>query len=216
MPAVDLTGQRFGRLVALARVANARSGGTVWRCICDCRVQKDVATCNLRRGRAKSCGCRATEAVIKHGATRGNKPSPEYRAWTELLHRCSAPGAQAWKNYGGRGITVSDRWRYGEDGIHPFECFRADMGPKPSPKHSLDRIDNDLGYSKENCRWATPTQQARNTRTTKLTAEKARQIHIFRLSGCPLREIARLFKVSEANAYAVLTGRSWRDCAADA
>lgn len=97
----------------------------------------------------------------KHGHSwKEGAPSPEYRAWANMKHRCCNPAANGFSNYGGRGITVCERW------VESFEAFLADMGPRPSPKYSLDRIDNAGNYEPQNCRWATATEQSRNRRGT--------------------------------------------------
>jgi len=92
-----------------------------------------------------------------HGHCKGGKSTPEYMTWGRMKHRCYNPNNSGYRNYGGRGIKVCKRWEN-------FEMFLSDMGPKPSKKHSIDRIDNDKGYSPSNCRWATKLQQARNKR----------------------------------------------------
>ena len=124
-----------------------------WDCICDCGTVCHPAGRRLREGRTISCGCYAREISgerlirhnLRHGDHRGG-PSPEYRTWTGIKARCSNPKVPCWKYYGGRGIGVCERW------FNSFEVFLADMGRKPSPKHSIDRIDNDKGYSPVNCR----------------------------------------------------------------
>ncbi|MBC6714724.1 hypothetical protein H9Q09_00810 [Aurantimonas sp. DM33-3] len=110
---------------------------------------------------------------IVHGHTRrlaggGRVDSPEYRAFTAMKNRCLNKRQARYRDYGGCGITVCDRWLRGSDGLTGFECFLLDMGSKPSPEHSLDRRENALGYSPENCRWATRVEQARNTRRNRV------------------------------------------------
>lgn len=158
----DLTGQKFGRLTVVRKTLDSH-----WLCQCDCGVEKEVRSTLLRSGKTKSCGCyriergRAHGASIKlrHGQGRG-RGTPEYNCWGQMLHRCRNPNSRMFKNYGGRGITVCERW-------HTFDNFFADMGPRPSPKHSIDRIDVNGNYEPGNVRWATSIEQNRNLRTNK-------------------------------------------------
>jgi hypothetical protein len=162
----DLVGQTFGRLVVKESVRK-HGGKPAWLCGCECGGSKIVTTALLRAGITRSCGCLFVDAVrasnTRHGMSRTTAPkAPEYRIWSLAIQRCHNPHHPPFKNYGGRGITVCDRWRAS------FEAFYADMGPRPSPAYSLDRIDNDKGYCPENCRWATRTEQARNSRKARL------------------------------------------------
>jgi hypothetical protein len=164
---IDITGQRFGRLVAIEIIA--RPGNTTWRCKCDCGGESTSGGSDLRSGRVESCGCirreRAATVLAKlntrHGLSKAGpngRGTPEYAAWARMRRRCETPTDRVYRHYGGRGITVCQRWR------ESFEAFLADMGPRPGSNLSLDRLDVNGNYEPGNCRWATQSEQMRNTR----------------------------------------------------
>jgi hypothetical protein len=138
------------------------SHGVFWWCICECGTTRPVLGGNLRSGVSKSCGCMQAEVtskrVTKHGGARHGNLHPLYHTWTGMNQRCRNPSATGYKDYGGRGISIDPRWT----GKNGFATFVADMGDKPSPTHTLDRIDNDGDYEPSNVRWSTPSEQANN------------------------------------------------------
>ena len=136
-------------------------------CRCVCGVEKWVREDRIRSGRATSCGCRRREKITTHGMSHGEKKNPIYKVWAAMIARCDCRTHKQYSEYGGRGITVCDRWR-GRDGVLNFA---ADMGDRPEG-HSIDRIDNDGGYEPSNCRWANRSEQQRNKRSNRLVTFK--------------------------------------------
>lgn len=152
----DLTGQRFGRLTVKAKSNNRGSNGSLfWGVTCDCGEKCEIRQDGLLSGVSQSCGCLQKD-LMTNNVKHGKHETEIYSTWEGMIQRCTNPSAYGWKYYGGRGITVCERWR-------TFEHFYADMGDKPNGL-TIDRIDNYKGYEKSNCRWATWAQQAANRR----------------------------------------------------
>lgn len=198
-------GDRVGRwtlITPLPREArlSARSRPR-WLCKCACGVEKQVLAQSLRLaltapvGGSRSCGCFAQDCSTRHGSASGKKPTGEYLAWSAAKKRCGNPGNASFRNYGARGIRVCPEW------ATSFEAFLRDMGPRPSPLHSLDRIDPSGDYGPGNCRWAPPDVQARNRRCVRwyafegdrlLLAELATRLGITRDQARSLERLGRL------------------------
>jgi len=162
---VEMTGQRFGRLLVVSAAGSDRHGHAAWNCVCDCGTEKVISGGPLRAGKISSCRCllreRSIEANTRHGHAKRGFTTAIYSIYRCMRGRCEDQGNTNYKYYGERGIFVCERWR------NSFEAFVDDMGPRPSNKHSLDRINNGGPYSPENCRWATHTEQMRNTRNAR-------------------------------------------------
>lgn len=189
----DLTGRAFNDLTVIGRSAR-KAAYPYWVCQCTCGRVAEVASSNLREGHTTSCGCKTKERAsaslrgknTTHGLTCGGVIPAEYNVWQGMLKRCYRKEHHQYKNYGARGIKVCARW-------HKFENFLADMGERPSKKHSIERRNNDRGYSPSNCCWALALQQLNNKRTnfrvafqgrTQTLAEWSRELN---MNPCTLR-----------------------------
>jgi hypothetical protein len=161
---LDLTGQVYGRLVVIER-APKHNQRVMWKCQCSCGQMTVVPTACLRNGESQSCGCLFLEKVQKMGrenTTHGLSGTPEYQSWVAMISRCEDPTHRSYARYGGRGIGVCKRWRAS------VQAFVADLGPRPSSEHSLERITNESNYEPGKVRWATRKEQARNRSSNRL------------------------------------------------
>jgi hypothetical protein len=153
-------GDRFGRLTVIAFLGTQGRYPRV-RCQCDCGHITEPHWYNLKSGGTLSCGCLHEEIISARFTTHGRSRTPEYFVWRLMKTRCLLASGKDFQRYGARGIRVCDRWR------SSFANFLADMGPRPTPQHSIDRINNDGHYEPSNCRWATARTQRENQRRTR-------------------------------------------------
>jgi hypothetical protein len=162
-PLIDIAGKKFNSLFVLRRAMPFEAPNrneAYWVCLCDCgQITIDTGS-HVRHDYKKTCSCR-NKFAGDGGREIRLLYANEYNIWQSIWFRCTNRHGRAYKNYGGRGITVHLRWR-------SFKNFLCDMGPRPSKNHSIERRNNSLGYSKDNCYWATRKEQSRNTRRTRM------------------------------------------------
>lgn len=202
MRKVDLVGRRFERLLVLKESFTSKHGCIYWDCVCDCGKEKTINGDNIKSGQTKSCGCLSIEMTIErstiHGHAKRNRHEPEFDAWQAMIERCyNNKNTAVYKNYGGRGIKVCERW------LHSFENFFEDMGKRPSDKHSLDRHPNNDGdYEPINCRWATQKEQTSNTRRNRWIEYNGER-HILQewanILGVDRRQINAMMRIKSFN-----------------
>ena len=156
----QLYGMKFHRWTVVDFSHRTAHGTAYWKCQCTCGTERSVAGSDLLKGDSKSCGCWARETASTRNAKHGMSAHPAYWVWRSMRDRCRLPTHQAWHNYGARGIEVCARWQ-------EFPAFWEDMGGAYKEGLTLDRVDNDKGYCKENCRWVTSQVQGNNKRTNR-------------------------------------------------
>lgn len=192
-PTVVKIGDRYGFLTVTNRVQNVNLRQSRWICECDCGQDTQVYGHHLRTGNVRSCGCNRLAAMALANSTHGLTQSRTYHSWNMMKQRCRNPKAKDYKKYGGRGITVCDRWS-------TFTNFLADMGLRPDDA-TLDRIDNDGSYTPDNCRWATGIEQQANRAVTQMLS--------FDCETKPLSEWARDADLPYKTVYMRLTRYGW-------
>lgn len=203
----NLVGQKFTRLTVIED-GGRRWGSILWRCLCDCGNETFVVTHSLRSGNTKSCGCLHLERSYTFNRKHGGRHLPEYAVWSAMKNRCYNPNDKGWKYYGGRGIIMCDSWRDG------FAAFLEDMGRRPKPNLSVDRIDNNGPYSPENCRWATTDEQSQNRNWIKLTPEDVVAIRAEYQYGSSTHgstALAEKYGVTSTTILDTANGKTWRN-----
>ena len=203
-------GRRFGRLIVTDSLRLERAD--LYLCKCDCGGVTKADWKALKRGDKKSCGCLAPKITYGKGRNHsrtGAQKHPLYNLWRGMVRRCADPSSYGFPRYGARGVTVCDRWR------NDFFSFVDDMGPRPA-NTSLDRIDNNKGYMRENCRWATQKEQANNTRKTRYIAVDGVKTQVsalrerYKLSNYAIRSaLEKGYQLHEAVAYAMVVRARW-------
>lgn len=199
-PPKDLVGEKFGEWTVLKK-ADSKKRFSEYECVCSCGTLRTVAKGNLTQGKTKSCGCMKSSALsilhTKHGMAGKQRPKI-YSAWSSMMTRCFNERSKNWRNYGGRGITVCERWM-------SFENFLEDMG-HPSPHQSLDRIDPNGNYEPGNARWATSEEQTRNRRVVKLNPALVAKM---RSGAMTPMEVIVATGCKPSTAYAARRGQNW-------
>jgi hypothetical protein len=201
---VDMAGQKFNRMLVIERAGTNQSRKALWKCLCDCGTEKIVSGRDLRCGHIKSCGCLNVELRNKRIENSRGKPRLDhkgnythemsnksiYGVWTGMKGRCNNPNHSAYKNYGGRGIKVCEKWLI-------FENFYADMGGTYKKGLTIERIDNNIGYSPENCVWKSRKEQNKNKRSNR----------IYTVNGITgnIAELSRVFNIPYGTVYERLT-----------
>lgn len=200
----DISGSQFGAW-SVMRLAARKRGGSVYECHCKCGTIRLVHRSNLIAGKTQSCGCEKANRVAEKRTTHGHsrsvnkRASKVYNCWSSMLTRCFNPKSAAYAQYGGRGITVCERWK-------SFENFLADMG-EPCAWQSLDRIDVNGNYEPDNCRWASDKQQARNTTRTKFTEQMVADIRAGKIG---VKEAVATTRCSLSAYYMAKKGKNWK------
>lgn len=188
-----MVGERSGMLLVTTRAGSDGFGRALWNCVCDCGGSRTATSAHLKQGLVSSCGCKKND----------KSKTLTYRSWQSMRDRCLGSGLCS-KNYRQRGIVICERWSL-------YRHFLSDMGERPSPQHSIDRIDPNGNYEPSNCRWATKQEQGQNTRFTKLTTDLVNEIRGRVEHGESLSSVARRIGTVSSNISQIVSRRTWRN-----
>ena len=209
---LNLIGEKYGRLLVLEEgEKEVRPSGRkyrTWVCQCECGEVIEAKTQDLRSGDTKSCGCLIKDKLTarnKENAIHNMRNTSEYRIWCRMKERCFNSNHKSYDRYGGRGITICDQW------LNSFEQFYKDMGARPTPQHTIDRINPDEDYEPNNCRWATNEQQQQNRTNNKLDEQKVKEILYLLDAGELPKTIANLYRVSTSMIYNIKNKKMWKN-----
>lgn len=194
---LDITGQKFNRLLVVQENGRTNDGRVKWLCVCDCGIKTSVSGSELRSGGTKSCGCLASEFIINRNFRHGFSNTDEYSIWKGLKSRCYNPHETYYSHYGGRGISVCEKW------LSSFENFISDVGNRPSKLHSIERKDNNGNYEPNNCYWATKKEQASNRRNNRVIYHNGTKMI--------LQQWAEYFKVPVSTLHSQLKVNTFED-----
>ena len=205
MKKIDLSGLRFGRWKVLCQSRDVGNRNQIkWICKCDCGIVKSVQADSLRNGSSKSCGCLAIESK-REKKTHGMSKSRIYRIYRHMINRCGNANVESFPIYGGRGIAVCDEW----DNFEAFHEWSRANGY--ADNLSIDRIDNNKGYSPSNCRWVSVTDQARNKRNTTGSIEAAKMVRYLRGKGVRNKDVSAMLGLSRTTVSDITYYKTWSD-----